>query len=122
MDERDLKKVVLTQNYTFTGLKVADEILLGLGLNISWLVRSGELTIVPAHERWKSAERMVEDEKWVAELRGLPAPTEAEIEERIAALTELRRTLCVETSEQRDRLDRDAARTRARLARKAESS
>lgn len=123
MDERDLKKVVLTQNYAFTGLKVADEICMGFGYSISDLVRLGELTIVPAHERWRSAERMAADEVWLAEVSEwpdedtgemlpMPVPTPEEVEARVQELKKLRATLCAETEHQRARLDSDAQRAR----------
>lgn len=114
MDERDLKKIVQTQNYTFTGLRVADEIVIGLGQNVGHLIEIGELHVVPARDSANAARRIVEDEYWVEDL---DVPTESEMEERIAELLELRRTLCIKSPEQEERLRRDSQRSMDRQAR-----
>lgn len=114
MDERDFKKVVVTQNYSFTGLGVADEIVNGLGLNLSALIATGELTVVPARESRNAAKRMVEDEFWA---KGLEAPNAEDVKERVDALLRLRKKHCIPTEAQEDRLRRDSERSAARLAR-----
>jgi len=132
MDERDLKKVVVSQNYAFTGLKVADLICMGLGFSIADLARRGTLTIVPGSEHWNSSVRMAQDEYRTAlegvldpetiettplalayKMAGLEPPEPEEIEDRADALRWLRERLVQETDEQRERLVRDRGRSQA---------
>lgn len=130
MEEGNLKKILLTQKYPFTGLHNADLILLGLGLNISQLARTGEITVVPAGEKWHSADRIVADLQWMRETSGSYATEEGEIvgstpmddnevAAHIAKLKELRVTLCAPSDKQREILERDVARLKARQARNA---
>lgn len=112
MDERDLKKVLVTQLYPFTGLRVADKILMGIGQNLSALVLAEELHIVPARDSMSTAMKMVEDEiscntcERLADPEG-PCPTcqgtgiepgremtKAQKQDRAHELVVLRRELC----------------------------
>lgn len=120
MHERDLKKIVEEPSYAFVGLGQVDVIVEALGQNLSHLVGIGELTPVPARDSRTSAVKMVrdeignEDENGVLTLDGIP---NEEIEERVQALLELRRTLCVVSEAQAERLRRDAERTTKRRER-----
>lgn len=138
MDERDLKKVVVSQHYPFTGLFVADKIVTGLGENISALIGDGELHLIPARGSRNAARRIVEesiltenDEVCVVheidsieglEALGIGVPSDEEIEKRIAKLLALRGELAIKSPEQEERLRRDAERSSVRLARKREET
>lgn len=118
MDERDLKKIVQSQHYPFTGLRIADKILDGLDLNLSALVERGEIHVIPARDSMKAALRIVEDEIWATEEDpDFVRPSDEEIEARAKALLLARETYVVKTPEQEERLRRDSLRSQARVAR-----
>ena len=85
MHVRDLKKVVLTQAYAFTGLHVADRIFLAINKNISALAMSGEIIIIPANTK-AAPVRMAQDEFWI---KGIE-PTQEELLYRASELEGLR--------------------------------
>lgn len=119
MDEGNLKKILVDQKYPWTGLHIADTILLGIGQDIEVLAHHGEITIVPGAAKFKGAEKMVADTQWLLETSGSAPMDDDEVAARIAELTTLRETLCATSDKQREILERDAARIKARQARKA---
>lgn len=120
MDERDLKKIVLTQDYAFVGWTKTEKILEGLGLNSSVLLNQGLLHEVPARDSRKTAQKLAEDEFWRKVEVGdrLSPPTEREMNERITELLALRDETVVKSPEQAERLRRDSERAQARTAQK----
>ena len=48
MDPRDLQRLVVNPEGKFTGLHLADRVMMAIGKNISTLVHNGEIIIVPA--------------------------------------------------------------------------
>ena len=117
MDVRDLRKYVITQNWSFTGLKVADKIFVALGLSLNTLVENGEVVIVPKVAAMKTALRMVEDEIWAAnEFGDGLVMTDEEKRARAVELVALREKLCEKTPEQAERSKREWERSAARAA------
>lgn len=124
MDERDLKKILITQNYPFVGLNIADKILFhGMDLNVSQLSMDDEIHVVPARNSRNAARKMVEDLEEAIRYDQDLAPdvvifTKDEYEEKIDELLELRRQTVVATDEQKERLKNDSARSAKRLQEK----
>ena len=91
-DVRDLKRVLVTQNYQFVGLDYADNICLGMGLTIGSLTRSGELTVVPA--RGNTAAKQMAQDEWQTENEdedgNCEPPTQEWIDQRAEELIKLR--------------------------------
>lgn len=134
MDEGDLKKIVVTQKYAFTGLTWADKIVMGLGENLSLLVHDDRLHIIPARGSLNAARRIIEDTlvlsatetmeearlsiKDVIDQGLLPPTSVKEMQRRAEKLIALRGELALATPEQADRLRRESERSKERLARK----
>lgn len=146
MEEGNLKKILVTQKYAFTGLDKADRILLGLGLTITQLEMRGEITVVPSAKA-NSAKKMADDMERtkLEELRPMGNHAhvgrfldQAPIEEVrawglrdsallhgfdrdvfIESLKTTREVVCAPTIEQRAVLERDKARIKAAKAAKA---
>lgn len=111
MDEQDLKKTLVSQNYAFTGLATADKILLhGMGFNISQMAANGEIHVVPARSSRKAARYMVEDRCYAFDLDFDEDEIVAEIDE----LLEARERYVVPTEAQKERLRKDVRRATAR--------
>ena len=112
-DERDLKKVLISQYYPFTGLRIADEICMGLDRNVTHLIFNGELHIVPARESLATAMKIVEDYLY-AQQAYAPEFEMTKIEKQVMAqgLVDLRRELCQPTEAQIARSVKNNARPR----------
>ena len=68
MDIRDLKRIVGdSPKHDFVGLKTADRLMMGLGMNITEVVRRGEVTVIPGSSS-NDALKMAEDEFWVRQV------------------------------------------------------
>lgn len=143
MSERDLKKIVVEQRYSFQGMSTVERICDGLGIDADELLRSGELTLLPSaamRSLDKNARRMVEDEIWCKVYAELNFPLsvsaseanrrtdemvkqrfaeigDEEIEARIQRLKDLREEKCSLSPEQADRLRRESARNAERKTR-----
>lgn len=129
MDDRDLKKIVIYQNYAFTGLRAVDMIVTGLGLDLHSLVEDGELHIVPSRATVSTARKIAEDEFWTTHEESIHdehsvrvlerelIEREDEIVARALELVELRNTLCAYSEAQQDRVRRDSERSNQRQKR-----
>lgn len=107
IEKRNLNKILVTQDYPFTGLGTADKILLAVGQDIVLLAERGEIDIIPATDKWNSAERMVEDAQWVLDVAGMPPMSDDECADRVLRLKAKRDHLTSKAYEQR-LLDREA--------------
>lgn len=100
IDYRYLRRLVLTPTTPVVKLGLADKILMALDLNLTLLADEGLITIVPLRGSRTAAQKIVDDEIWLAEDTGLPMPTEEEVETRIANLMAAYGEYCQPTPEQ----------------------
>lgn len=115
MEERELKKILISQEYAFTGLRLADRILLGMELNVSQMAEAGDIHVVCRDARTCAKQLVLDQWNWDEDERDwIEQDPPEDLEDLIDAEMARRAQYIVLTEAQVARLQADSARAARR--------